>query len=370
MLASGGHNEMKPRLLHPCRCTRALCSTGVRNAFLLELGADNALHRALRSNPYHCANSSVLLRLWDAGSIIWQVLVDCGQGLAPMLIHLGNRLPDAVVITHPHFDHFVGLDHLEMSFHRHAGGGKRLPLIATEPCYERMLTTLGHIKKYVDFRPIWPRSPYRVPEAPGLVVTPYPVFHGGHAPGASLLEFRMGERKIIASGDPLTPLLTAADVQQLTTPDLLIVDANTRFPSPTTGHWSIVGYGPSDPRGLPGDGEALHSEALRDWVDQHTLADLVTQYSPALPSQGLRKEALLYSVMDFVSRVQPKAVGHIHYSGFEDTRDYRMPILNPSELLSWVTEQAALVGLPTDIWSVPQAGDAVQFVIKEPGSTD
>ena len=46
----------------------------------------------------------------DLKQIEWEILVDAGNNTASYIIRNENRIPEAIILTHPHLDHTVGID--------------------------------------------------------------------------------------------------------------------------------------------------------------------------------------------------------------------------------------------------------------------
>ena len=199
---------------------------GRGNAWPLVLGDDNPRHVAHRDRSEEYANTSLsILGDYDpeSGSRRWEVLFDIGQGIVPFLIRRGNRVPEAVVISHPHFDHFSGLDWLVSSFERTRPNPEdKLPVYTSAPSWEVIRSRFFYPTDKIDWREFKLGRTVVVPETNNtLELTPFPVYHGPSAPGAILLlaeVVNQGEpRKAVFTGDVLTPLLRAEDYDGLKT---------------------------------------------------------------------------------------------------------------------------------------------------------
>jgi hypothetical protein len=93
---------------------------GVGNAWPVPLGTVHPFYDP--GDPEQLANVSFsILKLSsdpvkgtiDPQSIEWEVLIDAGHGIVQYLIRHGNRMPDAVVLTHAGPYPVAGLDHTE-----------------------------------------------------------------------------------------------------------------------------------------------------------------------------------------------------------------------------------------------------------------
>ena len=96
---------------------------GRGNAWPLELGAPYSPRYSLlvkQSQEFANTSLSILGIEGNAtnGELKWEILFDIGQGVMPFLIQQNNRLPDAVLLSHPHYDHVSGLDWLVQSYKR------------------------------------------------------------------------------------------------------------------------------------------------------------------------------------------------------------------------------------------------------------
>ena len=78
------------------------------------------------------------------------MLIDAGHGIVPFLLKHNNRIPEAIVLTHPHFDHILGIDWIIQSYYRF-NHKKAYPVYATKPCWNTVLRTLPHLRELVIF---------------------------------------------------------------------------------------------------------------------------------------------------------------------------------------------------------------------------
>ncbi len=154
------------------------------------------------------------------------ILVDCGPDLRiQMKAHQLER-PDAILITHEHADHFLGLDDL-LAFRRSmpADSWTPIPLYAPEQVWKAIEIRFGHLMgSLLEKR-------YAVPEVQldGLKtrVTPFKTYHGPAAKGSVgyILEDVVSEPnfKIIYTSD-FSRLESEPPI--LMEPDLLIMQSH------------------------------------------------------------------------------------------------------------------------------------------------
>ena len=153
---------------------------GRGNAWPLDLGGGNdprdERHETLRGRLEEYANTSVsVARRSSKEDLQWEVLVDVGQGVIPLLVQKTNRLPDAVILTHPHYDHISGLDWLISNHKRYAQKERGpLPLYASAPCWRAFLDRFGYLQGSVAFKELLPGQPTAIQVAPNLTVTAFP----------------------------------------------------------------------------------------------------------------------------------------------------------------------------------------------------
>jgi phosphoribosyl 1,2-cyclic phosphate phosphodiesterase len=168
--------------------------------------------------------------------ISWQgrnVVIDTGPDFHAQAIQAGIRRVDAVLYTHGHADHILGMDDLRpLSFHN----PDSLPLYADEPT----ALTIERIFDYT-FQPEhrYPTSAHvelhRIPTTPGAEVVLFgarfqrvPVTHGRQ----TITGYRFGSTAYLTdlSELPAESLPLLADL------DLLILDALRHEPHPTHSH--------------------------------------------------------------------------------------------------------------------------------------
>jgi hypothetical protein len=290
----------------------------------------------------------------------WEVLFDAGQGVVPFLVRNNNRLPDAMILSHPHFDHIAGLDWLVASHRRYSTPEHKLPVYTSKPCWDEVMQRFGYLQNGLDLRELRPGAYCQIKEAANLWIKSFPVFHGDHAPGACLMlvEYRPLAQppvKAILTGDLLCPLLRKQDYDSLLNPAVVYVDANTRFPWPRSGHWSIV------PR----------SATLDDWREGLHPSYLVTPHSRNFEpvthgflddflNEQRNCRDLCWTIRDFVERINPPKVQLVHYSGYEDQKHHGEAILTDEQLLSWVERTVHTREQPTS-WHIPLPGDTFEL---------
>jgi len=217
---------------------------GIQAAFGGELGSQSPRVEELRAgDPYRQANTSFSLLQRQEGQIVHHTLIDVGMGVVPSLLELehthGAHVVHEVLLTHPHFDHFAGLDWLSMCLLRSGRPRQPLPLpvYARQECWEfGPQRILRYALERCQLRPLEPGAAVELGD---ITVTPFAVEHSDKAPGSVGYVVQHGLRKVVITGDfhrvfdEDQPLLRDADV--------LFLDANTWHPAEWTGHQSVLG---------------------------------------------------------------------------------------------------------------------------------
>ena len=279
-----------------------------------------------------------------------------------MLLKTHNRIPEAIVLTHPHFDHFVGVDWVAQSFYRFKNK-QRYPLYATQLCWETLVSCLPHLEKIIEFKCL-DYGFSRIPdEIPGVELTAYPVYHGASAYGAAMIVAKVKnagnkKQKIIFSGDLLCPLIRETDYARLQGAKYLFADVNNRFPYPRTNHWSLVREG--------------YKDYLSLWLKGITMEELFLPHlnknkDPVLPDyfqsllhDGCQPEDLYWSLLEWIKRLNPEKTLLVHYSGREDEKYHDKPLMDGPQLEVWANQQAAAKGIHCE-FRVPETGDWLEF---------
>jgi phosphoribosyl 1,2-cyclic phosphate phosphodiesterase len=162
---------------------------------------------------------------WDGHT----VLIDTTPDFREQAIRERIRKIDAVLYTHGHADHILGLDDVRpLSFPRITGGGK-IPLYASDPTGRVLRSVFRYIfdgdYKYgglaqVEIRPV--NGPL---DLFGATFTPLPVFHGD----ALIEAYRFGSAAYLTDFSSI-PDESLAQLQDL---DVLFLDALRHHPHPT-----------------------------------------------------------------------------------------------------------------------------------------
>lgn len=292
----------------------------------------------------------------------WELLIDAGHGTIPMLLKTHNRIPEATVLTHPHFDHFLGIDWVAQSFYRF-NNKQRYPLYATQLCWETLIKSLPHLKKIIDFKCLDYGFSRIIEKIPDVELTAYPVYHGTGAYGAAMIVAEVKntgnkKQKVIFSGDLLCPLIRKTDYARLQGAKYLFADVNSRFPYPRTNHWSLVREG--------------NKGYLSSWLEGITMEDLfrphrsnkkdsvLPDYLQSLLQDGCQLEDLYWSLLEWVKQLNPEKILLVHYSGREDEKYHDKPLLDGQQLEAWVQQQAAIQGIQYE-FVAPETGDWLEF---------
>ncbi|MEN8230059.1 MAG: MBL fold metallo-hydrolase [Bacteroidota bacterium] len=338
--------------------TLQLVVHGRGNAWPVPLGETHPFYNM--KDPRDLSNAAFSLVASDKGRVVSDVLVDAGHGTVQSLISGSNRIPDSICLTHGHMDHTLSVDWIVQSFWRRHEKERLFPVYTTAPVYQFLLSSYPHLEPLIDFRELVYGKTIQMENAPPFRLTAYPVFHGTSAVGASMLLFEMEERRVLFSGDLLTPLLRSEDYDRLKGVDLLVVDINNRFPWPRTNHWSFTGQ----PENFMD-----RSKALKRFIDGLSWKDVTAPHDHPASGEAagsyfrqLEDEWNLaeqpFTILEFLKRIEPQQVMPVHYSGAEDSRYYSESILSGKELLSWIIHSSQSAGIASR-YIVPEAGQVI-----------
>ncbi len=156
-----------------------------------------------------------------------RILVDTGPELRLQCVACGIADVDAVVYTHHHADHVVGLDDVRIFNHRR---GRALPIYASAATLARLRSMFAyafeHDPEYPsakpELEPIEIRGPF---EIAGIPLRPIPYRHGP----LEVLGFRIGN----AAYCPDCSFVPDESRALLRGLDVLVLDALRRRPHPT-----------------------------------------------------------------------------------------------------------------------------------------
>lgn len=309
---------------------------GRGNAWPVFLGQEHPFYNRQRYEDLANTSCSLFKKSnTKKNEIEWELLIDAGHGTVQYLLQNHNRIPEAIFITHPHIDHFLGIDWIIQSYSKTYQ--KPYPVYATILTWKKILTAFPHLETLVNFNELTPYSSVSVNEVSDIQVTAYPVYHGQYAGGAAMFLFENDNKKILFTGDLLCPLLKETDFANLENVDLLVTDANNRFPYPQSNHWSITTKIDEN-----------KSSFLKDYINKHSVGLLLSPhlkpYTPIYYSncfdyflnQEFTIQYFIFDSLSFVEQIQPKQVVFLHYSGNEDKKYYQESILNSCELQAWI----------------------------------
>lgn len=323
-----------------------------------------------QENPFYCSNGKIeyanasfsLMRfkqgIKDKKHLVFELLIDAGHGSIPELLRTYNRIPEALFITHPHFDHILGIDWIAQSYYRFHNKQK-YPLYATQYCWNTILETIPHLEEIIAFHPLEPGVKTEVSEVENVMVTAFPVFHGVSAKGASMFLFETGKErvsKVLFTGDVLFPLLNEQAYKELRNVDYLVVDSNNRFPYPRSNHWSISTGNKDGRKLLHSFINSLNPEIVLESQTGFSSGNIYSEYFQFLQNQSDWKKDIPFTVFDFIERLAPKTTIPVHYSGLEDEKYSNKIILNSVGMQNWLDISAQQLGLST-IFVIAEIGD-------------
>lgn len=296
--------------------------------------------------------------------IEWELLIDAGNNTASYIIRHENRIPEAIILTHPHLDHTVGIDWIAESYVYRHEFKKRYPLYATLPCWEFVKQSFPQLEKIIEFHELVPGIQCKIDEVEDMGVTAFPVYHGDSGYGSSLLLFdyqKNGDQivRAVITGDMLTPLLRDKDFREIAKAKVLYIDCNNRFSFPGSNHGSITTIDPKT---------GTKSAYLSKWIEELNFSKLAAPhlqqpfnnethvYFNEFLKDNKDLKRIPYSIIEFLKLAEIPSTQLIHYSGFDDKKYYNEQVLNDKELVSWANQVIIKEGLNSDI-VVPQTGD-------------
>jgi|YNPNPStandDraft_1061719.scaffolds.fasta_scaffold00460_3 phosphoribosyl 1,2-cyclic phosphate phosphodiesterase len=146
---------------------------------LPELGCRCKVCETLRARHEERTRTSLLLRGQET------ILVDCGPDVRRQLAGLLDAPPDAILLTHSHGDHFLGLDEL-VSFRRIQArdSWRPIPTYATQETWARVEQVFGYLvgdMRLLERRLAVPGEPL---EGIRTRVVPFSTYHGEVARGS------------------------------------------------------------------------------------------------------------------------------------------------------------------------------------------
>lgn len=341
-------------------------TNGRGNAWPIPLGQQHPFYDINNVNDLANASFSILKK--ENTKIEKEVLIDAGHGTIQFLLQNQNRIPEAIVLTHPHIDHTLSVDWVAQSYYRFTK--KKYPLYASKMCWELTLQFFPHLEKIIDFKELLPACEHEIEEFTGLSVTFYPAFHGESALGAGMLFFNYSKSntfsKALFTGDLLCPLLREGDYKELSGCEVIYVDCNNRFPYPKSNHWSIA---------KPDHFGNSPSELFTNWYNEKgknlswlCRPNIPIEFNPQIHNyfndfirQQSIKNTIPFTVFDFGKKIKPKNVNLVHYSGKEDNQHNNHEIMNETKLKKWANESAKKIGLKSK-FLVPKVGDEFDWI--------
>ena len=159
------------------------------------------------------------------------ILIDCGPDFREQMLRADVKKIDALLMTHKHFDHIVGIDDL-----RPYTRDKELPISAdreTEMQIRSFFPYCFYKVKYpgvanIDICPVEHKTPFKV----GCIdVQPLRVFHGMLA----ITAYRFGRLAYITDMSYIEP----AELEKLKGVEVLVINA-LRYSKPHNSHQTVL----------------------------------------------------------------------------------------------------------------------------------
>ncbi len=331
---------------------------GTGNAWPVMISEEHPFYNA--DMPGELSNAAYQLEKTGENGTGSKIIFDAGHGVIPFLIQHGNKIPAAVILTHPHLDHTVSLDWIAQSYFKKHQKKQKLPVYCSLRCFQVVVQSFPQLNDKLEFNELYPAQTTLIKEMEEISITCYPLFHGNPAVGAGMIRVDINHQKmILLTGDILCPVLRKKDYDELNDIPVMISDANNRFPYPSSNHWSIT---PNNP------GNNSLSDYLVEYRKKLSPAEILSthllpftdrkylDYFDEWLGEFYHSETEL-SILDFCKRIKPKQTFLVHYGGGEDEKHYHQDRLNKTELESW----AQSVANNYTVFKVPVSGDSISF---------
>lgn len=169
------------------------------------------------------------------------ILVDCGPDIRVQMKAVGMSRPDAILITHEHGDHYLGMDDLlVLRRSMPVDEWAPIPVYATEQAWKAIEVRFGYLLgSLIEKRIAVPGLPLQGIQAK---VTPFKTFHGASAAGSVgyVYEGEIGEApfKLVYTSDFMN---IEDEPQILMEPDILVIQAH-RFNEPEFNRPSLMSF--------------------------------------------------------------------------------------------------------------------------------
>jgi phosphoribosyl 1,2-cyclic phosphate phosphodiesterase len=193
---------------------------------LPELNCDCLICRHMRLKNETRQRTALLLQ--GAGNL----LIDCGPDIARQLSRHAVPKPDAVLITHEHGDHYIGLDEL-FSYKRTAPqqAYAPIPVYLTAQSWQTIRLRFGYLEQLGVIRTVAanPAQPFR---AAGFEITPFKTNHGPFASGSIGYIVKQQNSRLVYTSDFVD---LPVEIPDLFRPDYLIIQS-FYFNEPVDNH--------------------------------------------------------------------------------------------------------------------------------------
>ncbi len=185
-----------------------------------EYSCDCAICAKLKEEGEERTRTSILFRGKQT------LLIDCGPDIRSQMIHNNVPLPDAILISHEHADHFLGLDDLH-AFRRSVRREEwsPIPVYATAEAWQSIEVRFSYLLGQVIEKRIVVPGQFTV--VPGARVLPFKTYHGHSAPGSVgyCIGFQLGSRgvKVVYTADFMS---IPDEPSAIMNPDILIMQSH------------------------------------------------------------------------------------------------------------------------------------------------
>jgi phosphoribosyl 1,2-cyclic phosphate phosphodiesterase len=183
---------------------------------LPEIGCDCLICHQMHQNKETRLRTSFYLEARE------KLLIDCGPDIVRQWWVNGLKSLDAVLITHEHGDHYLGLDEL-VALRRSTSpdNWRPIPTYATETSWQTIELRFGYLlDKTLEKRPVVPGEPLS-----GLQtrVVPFKTYHGPMARGAVGYVFEGGGKRLVYTSDLLR---LEEQEDRVRHPDVLVIQSH------------------------------------------------------------------------------------------------------------------------------------------------